>query len=91
MYDSKVIVAKFIPLIARGVKHIISQILLDGVKPDTIYEFFKLDDLMTIVNAHHLNHWGLEVKAESKKNFDKIQIYDGLGRNVMFMKRIYDI
>ena len=64
---------------------------LDGVKPDTIYEFFKLDDLMTIVNAHHLNHWGLEVKAESKKNFDKIQIYDGLGRNVMFMKRIYDI
>ena len=46
---------------------------------------------MTIVNAHHLNHWGLEVKAESKKNFDKIQIYDGLGRNVMFMKRIYDI
>ena len=81
---------KFIPLIACGVKHIISQNFLDGVKPDTIYEFFQLDDLMTIVNAHHLNHWGLEVKALSKK-FDKIQIYDGLGQNIMFMKRIYDI
>ena len=47
---------------------------------------------MTIVNAQHLNHLNLEMKARNKKKvFDKIQICDGLGQKIVFMKRPYDI
>ena len=45
-----------------------------------------LNDLVTIVNAYHLNHQGLDVKG---KVFDKIHM--DLGNENVFMKRLNDM
>ena len=52
----------------------------------TLYEFTKVNDLVTIVNTHHLNHQGLEVKG--KVFFDKIQMVLG---KLLFMEILNDM
>ena len=90
IYYKIIIYIKLVPLNSCDTKRIIPFIFLFA-KNDTKYEFSNLDDLMTIVNAHHLNHLSLEVKARNKKVFDKIQMCDGLGQKIIFMKRLFDI
>ena len=52
----------------------------------TLYEFTKVNDLVTIVTTHHLNHQGLEVKG--KVFFDKIQMVLG---KILFMEILNDM